>query len=357
MCFSDVFFANETRPLDAGRIGRADMSWKRRLEKKNQGKEQNNRLLAMLAVVVVSVAILAAMFCSKNEGQKQPAPSGPDKAQIESHVRSAVNAHLANMKPSEWLLEHSPESINPGLKAACEQCRQSLDRAADAWCPSNELGKAIREWLPRWGWMVGNKVNSEGKTCSAIIIMGAEQVVLLVPHDIAYSVPVDFFCNKEVEGRLVSVKAFCMPDQLLAAFILHEIGHADHYWNGKKAASTAEEVEMHTLSADILDNYSHGKYREEVRNIVNRRNANSLSGFIGVFAELTENDLDKLDQVVGATGVGKDVARSVVVQHLITIGFEAINKNGGTISDKMAMYDWINTLHSKGQRGINLPEQ
>lgn len=262
-----------------------------------------------------------------------------------ARLQATVNQHLRAMASSEWLLKEVPVALTPKLEETCAAERRALLEATSAWCPTNSLGMKVREWLPSWGWGVATRV--AGQTVKEVqpVIINGPDLVCLLPERNGAAIRATFFCGKEEQDRVVVIKGYKMPRQILAAFLLHEIGHANNYWREQHKASETEEVEMHQLSVDVLDNYSHGRYRRAVRGIVGRVDLRGGVSYRRVLAGLTKQDLEELDRIVGAQNVGQDVAGCVVVQHLLTVGFETIDQSGGGVPEKVALYSWLNSLH------------
>ena len=277
--------------------------------------------------------------------------SGPSNAEaqtIETRLQGVVNSYLKNMQPSEWLLEKKEEFVTPQLKATFTEARETLLSAMNAWCPTNTLGLTLRDWLPSWSWVIANKVGSNNEVSGGLTVIEGKEIVLLVPKEISLQLqPISFFCNKEAKGKLIFIKAYKMPPQIYAAFTLHEAGHAERYWRQKKPDSMSEEVLMHALSSDILDVYAQGEYKKAARRIVIRDGNAAKQDFRKAFAHLTDSDLAELDRIIGNTGTGQEIGCATVVQHLLTIGFEAIDQQGGGIDQKTEVYDWVESLHTR----------
>lgn len=281
------------------------------------------------------IVITIILFGCGNETQKE------SKQSVEAHLKNMVNLYLSNMPPSEWVLEYIPENSLSDLTILLKEKREELLDAMNLWCPKTPLGMSIRTWVPSWAWAVKNGQDGETNNVT-IVLSGKEGVITLVPKQNRKGV--SFFCGKETNGKFVYIDALRMPRQLYAAFVLHEIGHADHYWRMKRSPSIAEEVEMHTLSADILDQYSAGEYKKYIQQIIKKNKG--AKDFKQVCSYLSVTELLELDRIIiSNTEIGKEVSSSVVVQHLLTICFSFIDeKQSGNIEEKVRAYNWVNSM-------------
>lgn len=264
---------------------------------------------------------------------------------IRSKMKSMVDAHLLTFGPSTWMIEAGKENMTLGQQDFCQERKETLLRSARAWCPDSDIGVAIKEWLPRWGWGIEWFAEANHQQVQVLIVIGGEELVTFVPRASAVlkSNPY-FFCNEEKNGRAVFIKALKMPDQIYAGFVLHEIGHAEQYWHRKRQAGPLQEVEMHILTGDVFDAYSHGSYKKAVTEIAKRSRSKD---FRKVYRTLRSSDLEHLDHIVGSSNAGREVESNVVVQHLLSIGFASVDQSGGDSAKKVEVYEWVSSMNPK----------
>lgn len=268
---------------------------------------------------------------------------------IKDHVVGLVNNHLSKMQSSEWLVT-KPAGTRPSaeLSSVCETQRAAFIGGIRAWGPTkwtNQFATNILAWASSsWGWCVV-QTNGPGNSLLVTKVIPGQEMVVLVPKEVKTRAIAEFHCYSEQQGKVIQMRAYKMPDQILTAFLLHEFGHADRGWLQKKPLSSSEEVLMHELTAAVLDKYSNGEYLHAISKIVARANTEQPNADY-VLWNVTPGDLNELNHIVGATGVGREVGRVLVMHHLLTIGFTSIDRHRGALRDKAAYYDWLCAIAS-----------
>ena len=266
----------------------------------------------------------------------------------DKQLRKMCLAHIMSKPKSRWFVEFSEQSATPALIRIFSEKRQSLIDSAKIWCPTNKLGRSIMNRLPKWNWTISFEVDKNSHLNRGVVILpGGENMVLVVPHCLSsLSEPNSFFCNRKEDGRLIHIDALDMPPQIFASFTLHEMGHAEHYWYENALSSRTEEVIMHELSFEILNSYSHGAYLSYIESMLDREQ--QTNSWRRAYDDLGERDLNRLDELVGATNLGQEAEFYLMTQHMLSIGFTAVRRWHLDDQDKVALYDWHESI-SKAQ--------
>jgi hypothetical protein len=135
------------------------------------------------------------------------------------------------------------------------------------------------------------------------------------------------------------------PEPLFAGVIFHEFGHA--YRHKGDTASTparslhdraAEEVEMNTLGATVMNEATKGKFFEAIDKVLDREHPNDFKHAV---AALTAEDMLAFDIILGADNSGKIDAGILNSEYYLMIGFRAIDRVRGSFEDKVQGYLWI----------------
>lgn len=134
------------------------------------------------------------------------------------------------------------------------------------------------------------------------------------------------------EWQAVMVAAIAWPEKVFAALLYHELGHALAHQQGKPSATapsnsdswTEEEVTMHTIEADVLNAVSGGQYYAKITAILRRPGVKSPGE---AFLRVTIEDLKEFDRMFESERGGPELASIMVAQHLLTVGFRAIDSS------------------------------
>ncbi len=133
------------------------------------------------------------------------------------------------------------------------------------------------------------------------------------------------------EWQAVMIAAISWPDKVLPAMLYHELGHALSDRKNRPSANATddsdswigEEVEMHTVEADVLNAACAGQYYAQLDAILKRSEANSPEE--AVF-KLTIDDLTALDQLLGCEKGGPELASVLLAEHWLILGFRYIDR-------------------------------
>lgn len=105
----------------------------------------------------------------------------------------------------------------------------------------------------------------------------------------------------DIEWRALFIAALQYADDAwFDAMIIHELHHAKMHRGGQESATAPmlsdpwvqEEVDAHELERGVLDLRTNGAYAERLREVVDRRPAQNLQGFL---ARITREDVAGLD--------------------------------------------------------------
>lgn len=275
------------------------------------------------------------------------------KPDYTSTLHLLADSYLSGSVADKWWLEEIPPGLTPSLAVQFQVEYSRMTNLFKRFSTVSPLASRVEAYFQTWdvGYANAFEVNADGfgQINGAMRTLGRGlELFVFVPKSIGasskFATQPSFYSNKANKGKVIVFYAFRMPDNLLAAIAMHEVGHAVHYWIDNIPSSNAEEVPMWELTFAVLDQASGKAYGRALRDIGTRAKSRDYKK---VLARTRVEDLKRLDEIIGCAHLGEQLKRSLFLQHLLLIGFQVIGQDRGNIEKKLELYNWLKSVQGK----------
>ena len=267
-----------------------------------------------LLIPLLALSLLGCRSTPQDHNQSLAGTVAPD------HFTTELDRYVAgdHSKPTRWWLERTVRFNQigfdkPGVR---QRIRNALERYGDVSPETRQLAKRFKQFS------VGVLV-IDGNVDDAKRLPGGQIRVLFYPADQYGSHPSSLYYSQGEQA--VMVAGLDWPQSFFSAALLHELWHALCNKEGRPSATASndsdlwigEEVDSHTIEADVLNAATDGRYYRAIGIVINQGNFSSLNS---IKTEVTAEQLWQLDEALGLRTVGREITSPLVAQHLFALG-------------------------------------
>ncbi|MDO8594099.1 MAG: hypothetical protein Q7R93_01105 [bacterium] len=307
-------------------------------------QKQNHTQTVLICVGLLLTGFVLSNMIPSNKNNPKPQQKTEDSPRVA--LQRTLQQYLSPLSDTkDWWIVSTPP---PGLEAA--------NALAAALLNVSNVLQSARSASP----VTEEIAQNFGMLFASVFENGISRVTSAGEIDmesLRKSTEVCFFSRNDYEKKALPALLYYREDwralmiggvkwsgPIFGGVVYHELYHALQHRKGESAPigsekDMREEIEAHELEMVVLNYLTKGKYLKEVESI--------LHGHVPIHDErillgvVTTNAFLRLDTVIGLENAGSRIRGTSTAQHILSLGFQSINKRGGTKEDKVALYQWI----------------
>lgn len=255
-----------------------------------------------------------------------------------------ISLYLQNRPTDQWWLQTRPEKSEEKI-SLCFQKAREIDNLFSRNKDLNSLSKEI---------FSATKNKTVSVFINGISLMFFDKNSSITPENMDIEIcftPQDQLIHQRnplwynPNWNALMIHALDFPKALFSGILYHEAGHAK-YFKDKNPSSTAspssdlyaeEEIIMHELEADIINQETKGEFFRYIDNHVK-----NFKNYKEAILSLKAKNLQDLDKITGCEKSGTLVASIASAQYIVSVGLRCINKNN--IKEKVELYKFVRSI-------------
>lgn len=300
-------------------------------------------------VIAILVVGLGAWFVTNRNKQESARPE--QTAQLKAVFDDYMNGHATE---SAWWLTDSTTNQFAKMVDQIGRQKKVVAEALAQYRNVSSLTQQIAERFSNFSVSLAQgghtmTITPDSKDSQVVKkLQQAKMEVCFVPRTEKGTHPSSLYYKKEWEA--VAIYGIEWPERVFPALLYHELGHglaSKESWPSSTAPEgsesyDSEEVQMHDLEDKVLNATTNGAYHAKLNAVLDRTKSKDWHEAVYGF---TLQDLQELDELLGCTNAGSEVANIIAAQYQLSLGFRFIERSAMEKAEqdkaKLALYQFL----------------
>ncbi len=310
-------------------------------------KKQNHlaNVAIILGILITGFVLTNLMPDSKRRNAHVVQTNKVDERAI---LKNTFKQYFEPMATDDWWMVHTPPPNSEAarsLSAAMLNVSNTLVSARSTSPLTEEIFQNFNRFYTSIYERGVSRVTVEG-TVSMEDLNGKTEVCFFPRNDYRTGVFADLLHYRS-DWKAVMMAGVRWEGPLFGGVLYHELYHGLQHRKGVLGSPPSEanfraEVEAHELEITVIDYLSKGSYRRAVKAVQDKYP--QVTNPRTLLASITTNDLQLLDASIGLEKAGHSIRGTSVAQHVLTLGFLLIDKQGGGQAEKIVLYRWMREI-------------